>query len=115
MPNGVEIESDRVRMIVELPEPTCHCNIQVFLSFANFYRHFIRPYLRLAKPMRVVLEGKKNGRFLRPFIPTLAMKWPFAELRNAFTKASVLAHFDAPKSICLETDASGFAITGIIS
>jgi hypothetical protein len=43
------------------------------------------------------------------------MKRSLAELRNAFTKAPVLAHFDPANSIHLKTNALGFAITGIIS
>ncbi len=37
MLEGVKIESDRVYMIMKWTEPTCHCNIQVCLGFANFY------------------------------------------------------------------------------
>jgi hypothetical protein len=43
------------------------------------------------------------------------MIWSFAELRNTFTKATVLAHIDPARPNHLETDASGFAIAGIIS
>jgi hypothetical protein len=42
------------------------------------------------------------------------MKESFAELRTAFTRAPVLAHFDLAGPICLEMDASGFTIAGII-
>jgi hypothetical protein len=35
---GVEMEPDRVRTILEWPESASHRNIQVFLGFANFYR-----------------------------------------------------------------------------
>jgi hypothetical protein len=35
-PEAVEMEPNRIRTITEWPEPTCHYNIQVFLSFANF-------------------------------------------------------------------------------
>jgi hypothetical protein len=42
------------------------------------------------------------------------MKWSFVQLRDNFTKALVLAHFDPAKPIRLKTDTSGFAITGII-
>jgi hypothetical protein len=44
----------------------------------------------------------------------LTMIWSFAELCNAFSKVLELAHFDPAWPICLETDASGFAIAGII-
>jgi hypothetical protein len=61
-----------------------------------------------------MLKERKKGNFLGPFLPTPAMKQSFAELRDSFTKAPVLAHFDPAKPICLETNASGFAIAGII-
>ncbi len=35
--------------------------------------------------------------------------------KGKFTKAPILAHFDYERPIHLETDASGFAIAGIIS
>jgi hypothetical protein len=114
-PEGVEMEADRVRTLAEWPEPACHCDIQVFLGFANFYRRFRSSFSRLAKLMTDMLKGGKNGRFSEPFVPTLAMKQSFAQLWDAFTRAPVLAHFDPAKPIHLETDASGFAIAGIIS
>jgi hypothetical protein len=114
MPEGVEMEPDRVCTIAEWPEPASHRDIQVFLSFANFYRRFISSFSRLAKPMTDMLKGGRNGRFSGPFLPIPAMKQSFAELRANFMKASVLAHFDLARPIHLETDASGFAIAGII-
>jgi hypothetical protein len=113
-PEGVEMEPDRVRMITEWPEPTSHRDIQVFLGFANFYRRFISSFLPIAKPMTDMLKGGKNGRLSGPFLPTPAMMRSFVELCDAFTKAPVLAHFDPARPLRLETDASGFAIAGII-
>jgi hypothetical protein len=112
---GIKMEPDRVRTIAEWPELACHRDIQVFLSFKNFYRCFIHSFSHLAKLMRDMLKGGKNGCILGPFLPTLVMKWSFMELHNAFTKAPVLAHFDPAKPIRLETNASGIAIAGIIS
>jgi hypothetical protein len=39
---------------------------------------------------------------------------PEAQTR-AFTEAPILQHFDAEKPITLQTDASGFAIAGILN
>jgi hypothetical protein len=112
---GIETKPDRVCTIAEWPEPTYHCDIQVFLSFANFDRCFISSLSCLAKLMTSMLKGGKNGRFSATFLPTLAMKQSFAELYDAFTKAPILAYFDPAKPIYLETNTLGFAITGIIS
>ena len=43
------------------------------------------------------------------------VKEAFRRLREAFTIAPVLRHFDPKKPIRIETDASGFALVGIIS
>jgi hypothetical protein len=64
--------------------------------------------------MTDMLMERKNGCFLGPFLPTLAMKRSFAELRDAFTKASVVAHLDPARTTSLETDALGFAIASIV-
>ena len=39
----------------------------------------------------------------------------FFALKERFLTAPILTHFDAGQSICMETDASDFAITGILS
>ncbi len=65
--------------------------------------------------MTDMVKGEKNSRFSRFFLLTLAMILLFAELCKAFMKVLVLANFDSPSPICLERDASGFAIAGFIS
>ncbi len=42
-------------------------------------------------------------------------KKAFTELRQAFVKAPILNHFDPGRNIRIETDASSYAIGGILS
>ena len=42
-------------------------------------------------------------------------KLAFLQLRQAFTEAPILHHFDPERYIRIETDASGYAIGGILS
>ena len=44
-PKGVVIDLEQVRTITEWPKPKGYKDIQVFLSFANFYRRFVYNYL----------------------------------------------------------------------
>ena len=37
-------------------------DLQVLLSFCNFYRRFIRNYSAIAKLLTSLLKGSKNGR-----------------------------------------------------
>jgi hypothetical protein len=65
--------------------------------------------------MTAMLKGSKEGRIFEPFKPTTDLQEAFRRLQSEFTKEPVLAYFDYEKPIHLETDASGFAIAGIIS
>jgi hypothetical protein len=87
----------------------------VFLGFANYYRRFIAGFSKIAAPLSESLKGMKNGKKTGPFTYTDEATSVFRRLREAFTRAPVLQHFDPEKLIKLETDASGFAIAGILS
>ena len=39
----------------------------------------------------------------------------FRKLKRTYTKAPILQHFEPAKTIILQTDASGFAIAGILN
>ena len=45
----------------------------------------------------------------------LGAKLVFTKLRQAFVKALILQHFDPERHIRIETDVSGYAISGVLS
>jgi hypothetical protein len=115
-PTGIAMDPGRVDTIRQWPEPeSCH-DIQVFMGFCNFYRRFIDGFSRIAAPLFKLLTktssaGKRCGEpFLNP--PALAA---FLTLKEAFTKAPLLIHFDPEKHIKVETDASVNAGSGTLS
>jgi hypothetical protein len=105
----------RVEAIDTWKEPGIYREIQVFLGFANFYRRFIHQYSKKAAPMTDLLKDIKNRRKSGKF------EWPeqaarvFRELREAFTKDPLFRHFDPNQPIRMETDASRFAVAGILT
>jgi len=100
---------------MEWPEPTSYREVQVFFGFANFYRRFIAKYSKIVSPLTAMLQGSKNGQKTGLYIMSPEAKKAFRRLREAFVTAPVLRHFDPKKPIRIETDASGFALAGIIS
>ena len=54
-PRGIIIDPTRVKAIKEQPKPKSYRDIQVFLSFANFYRRFIQNYLDTVYPLYIYL------------------------------------------------------------
>ena len=63
-----------------------------------------------------ILKGETQGKFKRvPFNFTPEARASFSlNLRKAFTSAPLLRHFDPLLLICMETEASGFAISTMI-
>ncbi len=113
---GVKMEPSRVSTISEWPEPASHREIQVFLRFANFYRGFIMGFSRIVGGLTGILTGGTQRKFKGvPFDLTLEARTSFCNLQKTFTTASLLRHFDPLLPIRIETDASGFAISAILS
>ena len=114
-PKGVKMEESRVSTVLEWPEPKSVRDIQVFLGFANFYRRFVKGFSREAAPLTHLLKGGKDGKHLGPFTMTNKARESFNHLKKAFTKAPMLTHHNPEAPIKVETDALGFALSGILS
>jgi hypothetical protein len=89
--------------------------VQIFLRFANFYRRFIKEFFRVADALSALLKKSDKDKFHILFEFTSDAKKSFEKLRQVFLTASLLRHFDSNRKIKLETDASDFAISEIIS
>ncbi|SYW81095.1 uncharacterized protein UHO2_07003 [Ustilago hordei] len=103
-PTGIEMDPEKVCTVKEWPMPESIHDIQRFLGFANFYRRFIAHFARIAKPLTALV--KPIERFKKFELPE--------EAQQAFTSAGVLQHFDYHLPTRLETDASDFAIAGVL-
>jgi hypothetical protein len=114
-PEGVKMDESRITSIKEWPEPKSYANVQQFLGFCNFYRRFIQHYSAITAPMTALLKGSVRG------IQHALWRWPpeaqdaFETLREAFTRAPLLMHYDPAKRCRVDTDASGVALAAILS
>ncbi len=113
--DDVKMNSSRVEMIINWSESHSHKDVQIFLRFANFYRRFIKEFFRVADALSALLKKSDKNKFHIFFEFTSDAKESFEKLRQAFFTASLLRHFDSNRKIKLETDASDFAISEIIS
>ncbi|KAJ1038216.1 hypothetical protein NDA10_006570 [Ustilago hordei] len=108
---GIEMDPEKVRTVKEWPMPESIHDIQRFLGFANFYRRFIAHFAHIAKPLTALV--KPIEWFKKFKLPEEAQQ-AFHKLIQAFTSAGVLQHFDYHLPTRLETDASDFAIAGVL-
>ncbi|KAJ1044384.1 hypothetical protein NDA10_000307 [Ustilago hordei] len=110
-PMGIEMDPEKVHTVKEWTMPESIHDIQRFLGFANFYRRFIAHFAHIAKPLTALV--KPIERFKKFELPEEAQQ-AFHKLIQAFTSAGVLQHFDYHLPTRLETDASDFAIAGVL-
>jgi len=98
----------KIQGISEWPAPECKHDLQSFLGFCNFYQRFIHHFAQIAHPLHH-LTGNV------PFNWTSRCQTAFDQLKTLITSAPILIipnHYDKFR---LETDASEYAIGGILS
>jgi len=50
-PNGIKIEKEKMRDVLEWLVPRYIKNVQKFLGLANYYRRFVKDFAEIARPM----------------------------------------------------------------
>jgi hypothetical protein len=108
-PNGLHMDKLKIQVIRDWPTPQKVRDIQLFLGFTNFYHCFIANYSNMTIPLTRLTRKKE------PWLWSPACKEAFNLLKRAFTSTPILHHFNPSLPPIVETDASDYAITGILS
>ncbi|PIA12715.1 DNA/RNA polymerase, partial [Coemansia reversa NRRL 1564] len=87
--------------------PKSLTDVRAFLGLTGYYRRFVDRFAAISAPLSELLKDDE-------FKWTKAAQAAFIELKKALTSTPVLVTFDpaAPKKV--ETDASGYAIGGVL-
>ena len=108
-PDRLKMDPAKIKVIQDWPEPQKVKDIQSFLGFANFYRHYIQNYLDIVVPLTCLT--RKN----MPWNFDEKCKLAFLSLKQAFMSAPVLTHYKPDCLLVIETDASDYALAAILS
>lgn len=108
--NGISMSKEKVDCILNWQRPQSLKETQSFIGFANFYRRFIKGFSAIAQPLTSSMKlDAKSWKW------TPEMDVAFQRLKEAFTTAPILVHFDPSKVPIVETDASDFALGAVLS
>ncbi|XP_036150748.1 uncharacterized protein LOC118648534 [Monomorium pharaonis] len=107
--NGVKPDPKKIEAVMHFPHPKNTKNIREFLGLAGYYRRFIPNFSCVAKPLTNLLKKDE------PFAWQQAQEIAFTTLRKQLCSEPLLQHPDFTKPFILTTDASGYAIGGILS
>lgn len=107
--DGLRPDPQKIEAVKNFPVPRNLKGIRQFLGLAGYYRRFIPDFSRIASPLSNLL--KKNATF----------KWSdsaqnaFCLLRKLLCEEPILQFPDFQKNFILTTDASDYAIGGVLS
>ena len=89
----------------------------MLLGVTNFHPRFIRKYANVTTLISDLLKKAKTSRTPKQlkWEWTRDAEFAFRKLKRAFPNAQIFNHFDPAKPIIRQTDASGFAIAGILN
>jgi len=89
---GIRIEEEKVKGVLDWPIPKCVKNIQKFLGLVNYYRRFIKGFASIARPLHDMVRKDQKWDW------TEKQEKAFRELKERFTKEPVLAAPDLDKN-----------------
>ena len=117
--SGIAPLPNRVEAIRSVPPPTSIKELQRFLGMVNYYRRFIRKAAHHLHPLFGALKGpkrKKGEPRPKPRILTWNedLQASFDAIKEALAEATLLHHPRPNAPLALTTDASKFAIGGVL-
>ena len=59
-PEGIKMEKEKVKGVLEWPTPKCVKDVQKFLGLANYYRRFIEGFATVARPLHDMVKKDKK-------------------------------------------------------
>ena len=106
---GIHTEPDKVKTIQDWPAPTTVTQVKSFIGLASYYRRFIHNFADIATPLHRL--SSKNTKFDW----SSECQAAFEELKRRLTSAPILAYPAEEGQFILDTDASAFAMGGVLS
>lgn len=107
-PEGVRPNPEKVETVKNYPVPKDHKALQRFLGLTGYFRHFVRNYGIISKPLTAISASKEKFKW------GTEQQVAFETLRDKLTSDEVLIHPDFNKQFFVECDASGNEVGAIL-
>jgi hypothetical protein len=104
----VTMDLVKVAGVEEWKEPKTVKEIRKFLGFCNFYRHFIRGFSHITKPLNSLLKKDIKWNFGN------TKKAAFEKLKKLICEEPILIQPDQNKPFEVEVDTSNYAVRAVL-
>jgi hypothetical protein len=106
---GIGTDPSKIESVKDWPVPKTRTEVLAFKGLAGYYRRFVKDFSDIAGPLSALTSEKV------PFVWGVEEQKSFDQLKHALTTAPVLMAPDPHAPYIISTDASAFAIGGVLS
>ncbi|CAI5474719.1 unnamed protein product [Closterium sp. Yama58-4] len=106
--SGVRTDPKKITAVQDWVAPTSVKELQSFLGFANYYRHFVQGYASIASPLTDLLRKGVE------YVWGPAQQQAFEQMKQSLTSSPTLSYPDPTRPYVVVTDASDQAIGAVL-
>ncbi|XP_059358653.1 uncharacterized protein LOC132097006 [Carassius carassius] len=106
---GMRMDPDKVKAVIDWPSPDSRKALQRFLGFANCYRRFIRNFSQLVAPLTALTSPRTTFRW------SDTAEAVFAKLKSRFVSAPILVAPDPSRQFVVEVNAPEVGVGAVLS
>uniref|UniRef100_A0A672GZN6 ribonuclease H n=1 Tax=Salarias fasciatus TaxID=181472 RepID=A0A672GZN6_SALFA len=106
---GLHKSPDKIRAILDAPEPTNTTQLRSFLGLVNYYARFVPNLSAVLHPLNVLLRKEAKWEWSKE------CKESFQTAKEQLASERVLIHYDPALPVILACDASPYGVGAVIS
>ena len=104
--DGIATDLTKIGAIKNWPKPNTVTEVHSFTGFTNYYRHFIKGYAKIVRPLHELTSGENGKKKNYRVSWTERCQESLDFLKKIWSECPVLAYADYTKPFVLHTDAS---------
>ena len=113
--DGITPTADSVKAITAFPRPVTIQKLMSFVGMVNFYKRFIPKAAQIMAPLHAATAGAQTKAAGKKEVKwTPEREAAFQNTKSALIKATRLLHITPGAHLALTTDASDFAVGGVV-
>ena len=106
---GVGTDEEKIAAVKDWPVPSTRKHVRSFLGLCSYYRRFVENFAAIARPLHKLCEKQVKFQW------SSEANEAFQLLKQSLTQSPILAYPQLGQRFILDTDASDFAVGGVLS